>query len=365
MVRVGILGVAHLHVDAYVGNLRTSGAVVAGVYDPDPQRARSWGARNEVDVQDIDSLLDSKLDGVVICSETAHHCALVERAAAAGCAVLCEKPLGVAHEDSARIVAACETAGVTLMTAFPVRFHPAVQQLHAMVAAGDLGAVRAFTGTNQSVMPLHERAWFAEPSLSGGGAMMDHIVHLADLFCWLAGAAPEQVYAVGNRIVHSDVVGVETSGLVMLNYDGGIFASIDCSWNRPLDYPSWGGIALSVVGDNGTVEVDPMRQRLAQFGGSRQYSWAPWGPDTNQLMIDEFVAAIRAKREPAITGRDGLVATTVALTALESAAAGEPVPWPLPSGRPVQGERSELSQAKNLPSATRRSGLDMPAKNAL
>jgi predicted dehydrogenase len=329
MLRIGILGVAHLHVDAYVDNLRSAGADVAGVYDPDSSRARSWGVRHGVTVHhDLDQLLAGGLDGVVVCSETVHHRGLVERAAAAGCAVLCEKPLGVAQGDSARIVAACEEAGVTLMTAFPVRFHPAVRQLRALVAAGGLGELRAFSGTNQSVMPLRERAWFADPALAGGGAMMDHVVHLADLFCWLADAAPEEVYAVGNRIVHSEVVSVETSGLVMLDFADGVFASIDCSWNRPLDYPTWGGIGLSVVGERGTVEVDAMRQRLTRFGGGSPFGWTQWGVDINQRMIDEFLAAARERRQPAVTGRDGLVATTVALAALESAASGVPVPWP-------------------------------------
>jgi predicted dehydrogenase len=288
-----------------------------------------WGARYGVAVhEDIDRLLAADLDAVVVCSETVHHADLVEKAAAAGCAVLCEKPLGVGPEDSARIVAACERAGVPLMTAFPVRFHPAVQQLRALVNSGGLGALRALNGTNQSVMPLRERAWFADPALAGGGAMMDHIVHLADVFSWLLGAAPERVYAVGNRIVHSEVVTVETSGLVMLDYADGVFASIDCSWNRPLDYPTWGGIGLSVVGDGGTVEVDAMRQRLTRFGGSPSFGWTPWGVDINQLMIDDFLAAVREGREPAVTGRDGLIATTVALAALESAASGAPVAWP-------------------------------------
>jgi predicted dehydrogenase len=329
MARIGILGVAHLHVDAYIGNLRAAGADVVGVYDRDAIRARAWGATFEVAVHDdLDALLGAGLDAVVVCSETAHHAELVEKAAAAGCAVLCEKPLGVGHDDSARIVAACQRAGVPLMTAFPVRFHPAVQQLRALVASGGLGGLRAFSGTNQSVMPLRERAWFADPVLAGGGAMMDHVVHLADVFCWLLDAAPEQVYAVGNRIVHSDVVTVETSGLVMLDYADGVFASIDCSWNRPLDYPTWGGIGLSVVGDGGTVEVDAMRQRLTRFGGRERFGWTPWGVDINQRMIDEFLAAVQEGREPAVTGRDGLIATTVALAALESAASGAPVPWP-------------------------------------
>ena len=329
MPRVGILGVAHLHVDAYIGNLRAAGADVVGVFDRDAERARLWGAEHGVEpFAELDALVSAKLDAVVVCSETVHHAELVERAAAAGCAVLCEKPLGVGHDDSARIVAACERAGVPLMTAFPVRFHPAVRQLHALVASGELGRVQAFAGTNQSVMPLRERSWFADPVLAGGGAVMDHVVHLADLYCWLLGAAPERVSASVNRIVHSEVVPVETSGLVLLDYADGVFASIDCSWNRPLDYPTWGGIGLSVVGERGTVEVDAMRQRLTRFGGAPSFGWIPWGVDTNQRMIDEFLAAARDGREPAVTGRDGLIATTVALTALESAASGAPVPWP-------------------------------------
>ena len=331
MPRVGLLGVAHLHVDAYVGNLRAAGADVVGVYDRDALRARLWGAEYGVaPYGDLDELLSARLDAVVVCSETSEHADLVERAADAGCAVLCEKPLGVGHDDTARIVTTCERAGVPLMTAFPLRFHPAVQQLRALVTSGGLGQVRALAGTNQSVMPMRERAWFVDPVLAGGGAVMDHVVHLADLYCWLLGAAPSQVYATVNRIVHSEVVAVETSGLLLLDYPQGVFASIDCSWNRPLDYPTWGGIGLSVVGEGGTVEVDAMRQRLTRFGGSgrQSFGWLPWGVDINQRMIEEFLAAVRESREPAVTGRDGAIATTVALAALDSAARRGPVPWP-------------------------------------
>lgn len=327
--RIGILGVAHLHVDAYIGNLRAAGADVVGVHDHDALRGRMWGAQFDVPVHgEVDGLLAANLDAVVVCSETVHHASLVVKAAEAGCAVLCEKPLGVGAEDSTRIVTACEQAGVQLMTAFPVRFSPAVRQLEALVRGGGLGALRALSGTNQSVMPMRERSWFVDPALAGGGAMMDHVVHLADVFCWLLGAAPERVYAVGNRIVHSEVVTVETSGLVMLDYAGGVFASIDCSWNRPLDYPTWGGIGMSVVGDGGTIEVDAMRQRLTRFGGGQSFGWTPWGVDINQLMIDDFLSAVRERRTPAVSGRDGLIATTVALAALESVATGAPVLWP-------------------------------------
>lgn len=51
----------------------------------------------------------------------------------------------------------------------------------------------------------------------------------------------------------------------------------------------------------------------------------PFGLDTNQLGIDEFLASIRENREPLVIGLDGLAATGIALAALESAATGRPV----------------------------------------
>lgn len=326
MARIGILGVAHLHADAYVSNLRAAGADVIGVFDRDHERAAWWGRRFGVPVfRAVADLLAEGPDGVIVCAETAYHCELVEEAARAGAPVLCEKPLGVDIEDSRRIVAACRDNEVMLMTALPVRFSPAVRQVRNLVADGELGRIRAFSGTNQSVMPMRERSWFADPVLAGGGAIMDHVVHLADAFTWILGAEPEEVYAVSNRILHSEVVTVETSGLVMLTYPGGVFASIDCSWNRPLNYPTWGGLALSVVGDGGTLDVDPGKQRLTQFGGADKYSWVPWGIDSNQLMIEEFLESIEMSRPPLVTGENGLSTTLVALAALESARSGEPV----------------------------------------
>jgi predicted dehydrogenase len=261
----------------------------------------------------------------------------VEAAAAAGAAVLCEKPLGVGLEDSRRIVDVCADKGVMLMTALPVRLSRAVRQVRDLVADGELGRIRAFSGTNQSRMPLNERSWFADPVLAGGGAIMDHVVHLADAFTWILGAEPEQVYAVSNRVVHPEVVTVETSGLVMLTYPGGVFASIDCSWNRPLNYPTWGGLSLSVVGDGGTLDVDPGKQRLTRFGGEDKYSWVPWGVDSNQLMIEEFLDSIEVRREPLVTGENGLSTTVVALAALESTRTGEPVSLSQFAGPVVDG----------------------------
>lgn len=326
--RVALCSAAHLHVDAYVDNLRAvTGVQVVGIADDDRLRAERWASARDVAVYaSYEALLDAGVDAVVVCAETARHRRVVELAAAAGAHVLCEKPLATTVEDAEAIVAACSDAGVGLMTAFPMRFSPAIREVRAMLESGALGRVQACTGTNQGQLPMADRSWFADPVLAGGGALMDHVVHIADVLRWYLGAEVGEVYAVTNRILHGETVTVETGALVLLTLTDGTFASIDASWSRPTAYPTWGGLTLELVGEHGAVAVDPFRQRLtvhADAGPS--LTWPPWGSDPNQAMMDEFVAAVREGRPPAVTGEDGLRATRIALAAAESARAGRPV----------------------------------------
>ena len=326
-VRIGLLGVAHLHVDEYVENLRATGAEVVGVTDRDAVRGQQWAQAHDVRwFPSVQALLAEGLQGVVVCSETAHHRGLVELSAAAGVAVLCEKPLATTEEDSAAIVEACHRAGVPLTTAFPMRFSPVLRQAVETVGAGGLGRVHACTGTNQGQLPMRHRSWFVDPALSGGGALVDHTVHLADVLRWLLRSDPVEVYAVANRVLHGQVVTVETGGLVVLTYPDGTYASIDCSWSRPAQYPTWGGMALDLVCEKGVLAVDAFSQFLTVYGGpAGQLAWPAWGSSPDQGLIDEFVQVAAGAAVPSVTGEDGHQATLIALAALESVRTGQPV----------------------------------------
>lgn len=328
--RVAFLSSAHVHADAYVANFRAAGAEVVGVADDDAVRGATWAATHDVPwYSSAEELLDAGVDAVAVCSETAHHRRLVELAASAGVAVLCEKPLATTEADARAIVDSCARAAVPLMTAFPMRFSPPLREAAAMLADGTLGRLHACTGTNQSVLPTRHGAWFADAALAGGGAIMDHSVHLADVLRWYIGEDPVEVYAATNRVLHGDTVDVETGALLMLTYPGGVFATIDASWSRPDSYPTWGGLTVELVGEHGTVGVDAFGQHLTVYGGtSGPLAWPMWGSDANQAMIDEFVDAVRTGRTPAVTGEDGLAATLVALAAYRSAHSGQPVSLP-------------------------------------
>ncbi len=326
--KIGILSFAHHHGEAYLANLRAiPGVEVCGVADEDPMRGQRFAQANGAPFYpSYDALLASKPDGVIICSENARHLSLVEMAASYKINVLCEKPIATNLHDAKMLVDVCAQAGVLLMTAFPMRFSTPLQEVKARLDSGELGQVFCFNATNQGELPTKHRAWFVDPFLAGGGALMDHTVHLVDIMRWYLGSEAAEVYAQTNKIFHADEVEVETGGLEMITFQNGVFASIDASWCRPPYWPTWGGLTFEMVTERGAVIVDGFKQNITVYSHANQRPiWQYWGSDMNQAMISEFVSAIHAGREPSITGIDGLRAVEVTLAAYESARIGQPV----------------------------------------
>lgn len=328
MIRVGILSFAHHHGEAYIANLRNmEGVELLGVTDDDPLRGQTIAAQYQAHYfHSYEDLLEARPDGVIICTENNRHRPLVEMAASRGIHILCEKPIATKLEDARAIVDVCDQAGVLLMTAFPMRFSAPLLEIKARLDNGDFGDVYCFNGTNQGELPTKHRAWFVDPELAGGGAIMDHTVHLVDIMRWFIGSEVETIYARSNKIFHADEVQVETGALEMLTFENGVFATIDASWSRPPYWPTWGGLTFEMVTQRGSVIVDAFRQNLNIYREDWQrFNWAYWGSDSNHAMVSEFVAAIRENRSPRVTGLDGLRAVEATLAAYESDRTGQTV----------------------------------------
>ena len=326
--KIGIMSFAHHHADAYIHNLRLlPGVELLGVADGDIGRGQGYAQRSGSKFfPSYADLLEAQPDGVIICSENNQHRPLVEMAAARGVHVLCEKPIATTLADGRAEVEACARAGVLFMTAFPMRFSPALLEIKARLEAGDFGSVYCFNTTNQGELPTKYRPWFADPLLAGGGALADHTVHLVDILRWFLQDEISSVYAQSNRIFHADEVEVETAGLEMITFKSGVFATLDCSWSRPPYWPTWGGLTFEMVTERGAVIVDAFRQNLTVYSHAMQRpTWSYWGSDMNQAMIGEFITAIRENRPPCVTGLDGLRAVEVVVAAYESTRTGQPV----------------------------------------
>lgn len=328
MTKIGILSFAHLHAEGYIQNLRDiPGVELIGLADDDRQRGEQFARHFNARLFDsTEALLAERPDGVIVCSENNKHRPLVALAASAGVHVLSEKPLATTLADAQAMLDACDRAGVKLMTAFPMRFSTPLVEVKARLDAGDLGQVYCFNATNQGELPKRHRAWFVDKEAAGGGAVMDHTVHLADILRWYLNSEVVEVYAQTNQILYADEVEVETGGLIMLTFANGVFATIDCSWSKPPYYPTWGGLTFEMVTERGALLVDAFKQNLTIYRHDLQRPvWGFWGSDPNQAMLADFVAAIRDDRPPFVTGLDGYRAVEIALAAYQSAATGQPV----------------------------------------
>lgn len=329
--RVAVMSFAHTHASSYVQLLLATPDVEVRASDPGPYvegelRGAAFAAELGVDYVDTyDELLAWEPDAVIVTSENARHRELVEKAAAAGAHILCEKPLATSREDGLAMKKAVDEAGVMLMVAFPVRFASTFATLKATYDKGSLGQLVAVRGSNNGKLP-RERSWFTDPALSGGGALVDHVVHIADLLDGLMGATPVSVTAVANATLHADRARAETSGLVTITYDNGVIAAIDCSWSRPDTAPTWGGVRIVVAGTGGTAEVDffgPRVTGLASATGAPVE--LPYGPDFDRELLRTFLATVRSGEQPQPDIAVGLRTLGIVLAAQESARTGRTV----------------------------------------
>lgn len=328
--RVAVLSFAHTHAIGYCRALAARGDIDLVVADPDgssapdaaprgAELAASLGVRY---LPSYEEALAWRPDAVIVTAENSRHRSLVEAAAAAGAHILCEKPLATTVEDAEAMLAAVERAGVTLMTAYPVRFAPAFTDLLHRVRSGQLGTVLAVKGTNNGKLPS-DRAWFTDPELAGGGALVDHVVHCADLLDELLGEQPATVHAVANRILHPEAA-VETGGLVTAVYASGAVATIDCSWSVPDSAPTWGGLTFQVTGTRGSVTIAPFASHVAGQTVDGPV-WESTGDDLDAAMIAEFVEAVRTGRPARPDGLVGLRTLRIVDAARRSATSGEVV----------------------------------------
>lgn len=323
MVRVGILSFAHMHAYSYAESLMGHPkAELVALYDDDLERGRDAGRKYQVPfVEELDAFLRMEMDAVIVTSENAKHKEHVIRAARAGRDILCEKPISVRLEDAAEMISVCEEEKVKLGIAFPVRFSPAVERVRSLVRAGRIGRVLAMRGTNRGRNP---GGWFVDPALAGGGAVMDHTVHVIDLMRWFTGSEVKEVYAeIGTFFTDQEI---DDAGLLLMEFQNGVIASHDPSWSRSKTFPTWGDVTLEIIGTEGVIQMDALAQNFMVFSDrENRVSEAFWGDSYDDGLIDDFLSAIEDGRQMRATGMDGLKALEVALAAYASAKTKKPV----------------------------------------
>jgi predicted dehydrogenase len=238
-VRVGFLGAGFI-ATYHAWMLATSGAAasMAGVFDPDRDRAerfsRDHGARVHPSVE---ALLDA-VDAVYVCTWTSEHRHLVGEAAARGLPLFCEKPLATDLADATDLVASVHRAGVVNQVGLVLRDAPACLLVRSLVGDPDAGRVMSVVFRDDQYLPvegMYGSTWRADAARAGSGTLLEHSIHDLDLLEWWCGPVTSVCARTAQFHPHE---GIEDVAVGLLAFESGATGSLTSVWHDVVERPS-------------------------------------------------------------------------------------------------------------------------------
>lgn len=346
-VRVGLIGLRHLHPRAYMGAFQAAGGWqvrAAAEADPEVLHAfardfgvaayENWRRMLEREPLDVAAIFLPHAE----CPEAAAVCA--ER----GLHVMVEKPMAATSSDLARAVEAARQAGVILTAPYVWRYHPVVRQMKRFVEGGILGQVVGCEG-RCAAGRVHryiegKAAWMLERRLSGGGPMFNLGVHWIDLFRWLLQDEVIEVSAKNVKVNPS--YDIEDNSFALVVFSRGTVAALDISYTVPDSYPHGRDLYLGLRGTRGVLAWSPsfegVREKLFVCSDAAEFARAPrreiyfeleavegYGGVMGVEYLRALEQAIRTGGPPPVSAEDGLRAVEVAEAIYESAETGRAV----------------------------------------
>jgi predicted dehydrogenase len=258
--------------------------------------ARRWHRRGE------DLVADAEVQSVYIATPVHVHAAQTVAAAEAGKHVLCEKPMAMTAAECDRMIAACRAHGVTLGIAYYRRFYPAVMRVKEIIASGEIGEpvfaqLDAFEYFDPP--PDHSRAWLLQPSIAGGGPMMDFGCHRIEVLLNLFGDSVRQAAGLTANVVFDRPV--EDTAAVLLRFEPGPCAAVVVTHASRERQDT-----LDVFGTRGAIRVDDLNAGTVRVQtDAERVELHPPAANVHRPLIDDFVDAVLSNREPAVTGETG------------------------------------------------------------
>lgn len=336
---VGILGVAHGHVNSYCTKWLEQaelGIKVITAWDHDATRAQGFcnnhSLEQAVSVQAV--LARADVAAVVIASETSLHCELVEQAAAAGKAIIVQKPIALELAQADRVVAAVKKANVPFTMAWQMRVDPHNLELKSLLDSGKFGRqfmVRRRHGLSTQKMKDFVKTWHVDAKYNRD-IFADDAAHAIDFIYWLKGMPVSVVAELGtllNPAIPND------NGIALFRYADGSFAEVSCSFvtvaaENVTEVLCEKGTIVQNYGDNPSCAT-PWPVGAAQlkwtFDGSGQWTVSTL-PDIKahgeriQGLAKPLSEFLRGKRPPIATAEEGRAVLRLVLACYESSASG-------------------------------------------
>ena len=249
MIEVALFGAGRIG-KIHGGNLAAQpGVKLKYIVDVSVPAAAELAQRYAAEAVDADSVFrDSAVAAVVIASSTDTHADLITRAAAAGKAIFCEKPVDLALERARACTDAVSRAQVLCMIGFQRRFDPTFSALKQRLDAGEIGNPEMLIITSRDPGP---------PPVSyikvSGGIFKDMLIHDFDVFRWVLEDEAQSIFATGSCLVDAAIgeAGDVDSTAVSIRTRGGRLCQINTSRRATYGYDQ----RFEILGSKGLLQA--------------------------------------------------------------------------------------------------------------
>jgi predicted dehydrogenase/nucleoside-diphosphate-sugar epimerase len=326
-IRVAVIGCGavarQIHLPILAGHEQVD---LAALVDRDVARAGKLARAYKVPrvVADLGDLPEGSIDAAVIATPPVHHAPAALELIRRGIHVLVEKPMATTAADAAEMVRSAEARGVVLAVGFFRRLMPSVRLLRGMIDSRWLGrpvGVEAeaggFYGWQAATLANMHKA------SAGGGVLIDFGSHILDLLHYVFPGETEVLEYRDDS--HGGVEADCDLRLRLYHQGGAIDARVGLARTRKLggfirvrcergsleyrlseQYKVWVAADDVAVPDPATGKVRP---HVVQAGWSDEPD-APWH-ETMRSEFDDWLGAIRTRREPQLSGRSSLTTVRV------------------------------------------------------
>lgn len=330
-VNVGLIGAGRI--GSFHGETvarRLVDADLVAIADPAPGASKALAEKLGVDnaYTDVGQLLAHPgLDAVIIATPARFHTDVLVKAAEAGKAIFCEKPMALTLDEADRAIAAARSAGVPLQVGFNRRWDQAFAEGRAAIDAGKIGAVQLIRSLTRDPGPFG-----ADPvRIPLWTIFYETLIHDFDTLLWLnPGARAVEVFAVADALVRPDAreMGFVDTAVVTIRFDNGSIAVAEANFSALYGYDIRG----EVFGSGGMVTMGDVRRSSMTLFDRHGVSKDTWRRDTDHFIqgytaqIASFVDAVRAGHlSTGPTGSDARAALAIALACIESVKSKAPV----------------------------------------
>ena len=284
-----------------------------------------------------DMLAQEKLDLVSVCTPNSWHYQPTVDAFAAGCHVLCEKPIAISATQAREMIAAGHKAKKLFMVGQTLRFMRPGALMKEWVKEGVIGDIYWARAQYLRNRGIPGRLGFVAKELSQGGPIYDIGVHVLDLALWLMDFPEPVSVSAGvynklaskksplNPFAPKQYTVPDDASFSLIRFANGATISLECSWALNIPQPA---MNVTVCGDKGGCQYEPLAmitERHGRLDRVQPEIFKYPEPAGHREEVRAFIEAIRKDLPSPVPGEEALITQRILDAIYKSGAKGKEV----------------------------------------